>query len=213
MPGVDNIARLLEEQFGGGAGRARRGAAVGRQSGITQAVWNRPQEGARSTRSGKACTTVSNTFHRGADGRPGDAGSSEADRARSGAGALRQLPHLAGHIAGEAPRLFLIYAAGNFIEATADTPFLQIGEHKYGKPILDRVIHFYTTIDHGVKAAMVSMDFTVRSNLTVGMPIHLLVYRTDSQLRGDLAQANYRGGSRFPDQPGGLERGAAAGLS
>jgi putative proteasome-type protease len=65
---------------------------------------------------------------------------------------------LGGQIAGEAPRLFLVYAAGNFIEATADTPFLQIGEHKYGKPILDRVVSFDTPIVDGVKLVMISMD-------------------------------------------------------
>ena len=75
--------------------------------------------------------------------------------------------------------LFLIYAAGNFIEATDDTPFLQIGEHKYGKPILDRVVALDTSLIDGVKLVLISMDSTLRSNLTVGMPIDLLVYRPD----------------------------------
>lgn len=83
---------------------------------------------------------------------------------------------LAGQIAGGAPRLFLVYAAGNFIEATPDTPFLQIGEHKYGKPILDRAIdHATTTLADGVKLALISMDSTLRSNLSVGLPIDLAV--------------------------------------
>ena len=72
-------------------------------------------------------------------------------------------------------RLFLIYTAGNFIEAGDDTPYLQIGEHKYGKPILDRVIRTDTSIDDAVKAALVSMDSTLRSNLSVGMPLDLCV--------------------------------------
>ena len=84
---------------------------------------------------------------------------------------------LGGQIAGQAMRLFMIYAAGNFIEATADTPFLQIGEHKYGKPILDRVVTPDTALVDGVKLALISMDSTLRSNLTVGMPLDLLVYR------------------------------------
>ncbi|HWT08762.1 MAG TPA: peptidase [Roseomonas sp.] len=84
---------------------------------------------------------------------------------------------LGGQITGQAMRLFMIYAAGNFIEATADTPFLQIGEHKYGKPILDRVVTPDTTLVDGVKLALISMDSTLRSNLTVGMPLDLLVYR------------------------------------
>ncbi|PHR71215.1 MAG: peptidase, partial [Henriciella sp.] len=71
--------------------------------------------------------------------------------------------------------LFLIYDAGNFIEATDDTPFFQIGEHKYGKPILDRVIDPETSIPTALKAAFVSMDSTLRSNLSVGMPLDLAV--------------------------------------
>lgn len=72
-------------------------------------------------------------------------------------------------------RLFLVYTAGNFIEAGEDTPYLQIGEHKYGKPILDRVIKPDTSIDEAVKAVLVSMDSTIRSNLSVGMPLDLCV--------------------------------------
>jgi putative proteasome-type protease len=84
---------------------------------------------------------------------------------------------LGGQIGHEPARLFQIYSAGNFIEATADTPFLQIGEHKYGKPILDRACSFETALYDGVKLVLVSMDSTLRSNLSVGMPIDLLVYR------------------------------------
>ena len=77
-------------------------------------------------------------------------------------------------------RLFQIYSAGNFIEATTDTPFLQIGEHKYGKPILDRVVNYRTSIQDGIKLALISMDSTLRSNLSVGMPVDLLIYQRDS---------------------------------
>lgn len=87
---------------------------------------------------------------------------------------------LGGQIAGDAARLFHVYAAGNFIEATPDTPFLQIGEHKYGKPILDRALTHETDLEGGVKLVLISMDSTLRSNLSVGMPIDLLVYRRDS---------------------------------
>jgi putative proteasome-type protease len=86
---------------------------------------------------------------------------------------------LGGQIAGGEHRLYQVYAAGNFIEATPDTPFLQIGEHKYGKPILDRAAAFDTELYDGVKLAFVSMDSTIRSNLTVGLPMDLLVYRRD----------------------------------
>jgi len=85
-----------------------------------------------------------------------------------------------GQIAGRTLRLFNVYAAGNFIEATADTPFLQIGEHKYGKPILDRVATYDTDLYDAVRLALISMDSTIRSNLTVGPPIDLLVYRRDA---------------------------------
>jgi putative proteasome-type protease len=87
---------------------------------------------------------------------------------------------LGGQLKGRGMRLFQIYAAGNFIEATPDTPFLQIGETKYGKPILDRVLQYDTDPRDGVKLVLVSMDSTLRSNLTVGMPIDLMVYRRDA---------------------------------
>jgi putative proteasome-type protease len=77
-------------------------------------------------------------------------------------------------------RLFLIYPEGNFIEATEDAPFLQIGEHKYGKPILDRVISRQTTLVDGEKAMLLSMDSTLRSNLSVGMPLDLCVIEKDA---------------------------------
>ncbi len=84
---------------------------------------------------------------------------------------------LAGQRAGGPIRLYLIYAAGNFIEATEDTPYLQIGEHKYGKPILDRVISPETPLKDAVICALLSMDSTLRSNLSVGMPLDLAVVR------------------------------------
>jgi putative proteasome-type protease len=82
-----------------------------------------------------------------------------------------------GCIAGRKPRLFLIYASGNFIECQPDTPYLQIGEHKYGKPILDRVITFDTTLEEAVKVALISFTSTMRSNLAVGLPIDLIQLR------------------------------------
>ena len=85
-----------------------------------------------------------------------------------------------GQIAGERPRLFQIYAEGNFIEATDDTPFLQIGEHKYGKPILDRVARPEMRLGEAAKLVLLSFDSTLRSNLSVGMPIDILIYERDS---------------------------------
>ncbi len=89
-----------------------------------------------------------------------------------------------GQIAGEAMRLFLVYSAGNFIEATRETPYFQVGESKYGKPILDRVITPQTPLDEAAKCALVSMDSTIKSNLSVGLPLDLVVYAVDD-LRAD----------------------------
>jgi putative proteasome-type protease len=77
-------------------------------------------------------------------------------------------------------RMFLIYPEGNFIEATEDTPFLQIGEHKYGKPILDRVVKRTTSLADAQKAVLLSMDSTLRSNLSVGMPLDMCVIERDT---------------------------------
>ena len=85
-----------------------------------------------------------------------------------------------GQIAGEHQRLFLIYAEGNFIEATPETPYFQIGETKYGKPIIDRVITAETSMDDAIKCVLVSFDSTMRSNLSVGMPIDLVCINRDS---------------------------------
>ncbi len=87
---------------------------------------------------------------------------------------------VAGQRKGGAMRLFLIYPEGNFIEATEDTPFLQIGEHKYGKPILDRVVKPSTSLADAQKAVLLSMDSTLRSNLSVGMPLDLCVIERDA---------------------------------
>ncbi|AMY70104.1 proteasome-type protease [Frigidibacter mobilis] len=87
---------------------------------------------------------------------------------------------VAGQRAGGAMRMFLIYPEGNFIEATDDTPFLQIGEHKYGKPILDRVVKPGTSLSEAQKAVLLSMDSTLRSNLSVGMPLDLAVIEKDA---------------------------------
>jgi putative proteasome-type protease len=87
---------------------------------------------------------------------------------------------VAGQRKGGAMRLFLIYPEGNFIEATEDTPFLQIGEHKYGKPILDRVVRPETSLADAQKAVLLSMDSTLRSNLSVGMPLDLCVVDRDA---------------------------------
>ena len=92
---------------------------------------------------------------------------------------------LGGQIYGEPPRLFQIYTEGNFIEAAKDTPYFQIGEHKYGKPILDRVTRSDMRMADAAKMMLLSFDSTIRSNLSVGMPIDLLIYRTDTLRVGE----------------------------
>ena len=87
---------------------------------------------------------------------------------------------LGGQIKGEGMRLFQVYSAGNFIEATPETPYFQVGESKYGKPVLDRVITPTTPLDEAAKCALVSMDSTLKSNLSVGLPLDLVVYEADT---------------------------------
>lgn len=84
---------------------------------------------------------------------------------------------LAGQVKGRDPRLFMLYKAGNFIEATPDSPFLQIGEHKYGKPILDRAVTYKTDLYDALKLGLISMDSTMRSNLGVGLPVDFVLLR------------------------------------
>ena len=85
-----------------------------------------------------------------------------------------------GQIAGEGMRLFQVYSAGNFIEATCETPYFQVGESKYGKPVLDRVITPETPLKEASKCALVSMDSTLKSNLSVGLPLDMVVYEVNA---------------------------------
>ena len=105
---------------------------------------------------------------------------------------------LGGQIKGRRLRLFMIYAAGNFIEATPDTPFLQIGEHKYGKPILDRAVRYNTDLYDALKIALISVDSTMRSNLAVGLPLDLMVLKRDA-MRAELTYRIEAGEPYFED--------------
>lgn len=87
---------------------------------------------------------------------------------------------LGGQIKGEEPRLFQIYQQGNFIEASTDTPYFQIGESKYGKPIIDRVLRYDTDLEQAMQCALISMDSTLASNISVGLPLDVMIYPTDS---------------------------------
>ena len=105
---------------------------------------------------------------------------------------------LGGQVKGGRLRLFMIYSAGNFIEATSDTPYLQIGEHKYGKPILDRAVTSETSINEALKLGLVSMDSTIRSNLGVGMPIDICTIPRD-QITVDVLHRIDRNDEYFAD--------------
>jgi putative proteasome-type protease len=87
---------------------------------------------------------------------------------------------IGGQIGAERPRLFMVYSAGNFIECSPDAPFLQVGEHKYGKPILDRAVNFRTDLYDALKIGLISMDSTLKSNLSVGLPVDIALMRRDS---------------------------------
>jgi putative proteasome-type protease len=87
---------------------------------------------------------------------------------------------MGGQIRGERPRLFNVYSAGNFIESCAETPYFQIGETKYGKPIIDRVVKYDSDMMDAVKCLLISFDSTIRSNISVAAPIDLMIYKTDS---------------------------------
>ncbi len=87
---------------------------------------------------------------------------------------------LGGQVLGDEPGLYLVYTQGNFIQATPETPFLQIGETKYGKPILDRTITFETSLDAVSKCVLLSIDSTMKSNISVGPPINVIMYEANS---------------------------------
>ncbi len=105
---------------------------------------------------------------------------------KTGGGSIYQASFLlGGQIHGSAPQLMLVYPQGNYIKSSRQTPFLQIGESQYGKPILDRIISSETDLDTAALCSIVSMDSTMRSNLTVGPPIEIQIYRANSLMAGD----------------------------
>ena len=85
-----------------------------------------------------------------------------------------------GQISGSNPSIYMIYSAGNFISISEETRYLQIGESKYGKPILDRILRANTSLEDAARCALVSMDSTMRANATVGPPVEVLVYENDT---------------------------------
>jgi putative proteasome-type protease len=178
--GVDNIARFRKMFVFEEPGERVVALMAAGNLGITQGVVTKLETAIKQSRTDASIESLMtcDTLYRGAqlvgeamrDVQKRDRAEIEAQGSAADATLI-----MAGQRKGGELRLFLIYTAGNFIEAQEDTPYLQIGEHKYGKPILDRVIRPDTPIDDAVKAVLVSMDSTLRSNLSVGMPLDLCV--------------------------------------
>ncbi|MEM9370134.1 MAG: peptidase [Pseudomonadota bacterium] len=178
--GVDNISRFRKMYTWEVPGERALATLSSGNLSITQGVINRLSAAIKRAEAGEDVETILNapTMFRVAQ-LVGDTMLDMQDRHRAnlieqGAGA-DALILVAGQLSTGDHRIFMVYSAGNFIEATEDTPFLQIGEHKYGKPILDRVIAPTTPIAEALKAVFLSMDSTIRSNLSVGMPLDLAV--------------------------------------
>jgi putative proteasome-type protease len=143
------------------------------QTGEVETLMNAPSMFKAAQRIGRAVRAIRN-----ADGKALAAAEVDADVAFL----------FGGQIKGGRLRLFMIYSAGNFIECTTDTPYLQIGEHKYGKPVLDRAVNFDTDLYDALKIGLISMDSTMRSNIGVGLPIDIMVARRDAYA----AEVDYR---------------------
>ena len=168
------------------AGRARAGAARRRQPSLTQSVVSLLNEQLVEREEEPEAVNLFNvpSMYRAAR-LVGDAVREHQGDRRRGAGIdedrLCRLVHpRRPDRQASAPRLFQIYSEGNFIEATDDTPYFQIGEHKYGKPILDRVAQPTMRLGEAAKLVLLSFNSTLRSNLSVGMPIDILLYERDS---------------------------------
>jgi putative proteasome-type protease len=183
--GIDNIARFRKMFVHEAPGERVVALMAAGNLGVTQGVVNRVEMAIRSGRVDPEIESILNceTLYRAAqivgeemqEVQKRDRANIEAQGSAADATII-----VAGQRKGGELRLFVVYTAGNFIEAGEDTPFLQIGEHKYGKPILDRVIKPETTLEEAIKAALVSMDSTLRSNLSVGMPLDMTVIEVDT---------------------------------
>lgn len=181
--GMDNIACFGKLQVFHTPGERMIAAMTSGNLAVSQAVMNLIQDGLPHPETGKTRTILDVASMFDAASLVGEAVcqvfKNHGDGMAAQGVAFDVSVLLGGQIADRTMRLFQIYAAGNFVEATNDTPYLQIGEHKYGRPILDRAVLPQTSLTEGVKLALISMDSTLRCNLSVGMPLDLLVYRKD----------------------------------
>ena len=187
--GIDNVSRFSKMFIWEQPGERAIGMMCSGNLSITQGVMTRLKQAIEASATDASVETILNaaSLYRVAE-LVGEAMQGLQDRYRDsiqagGAGADATIL-VCGQRKGGRHRLFMVYSAGNFVEATDDTPYFQIGEHKYGKPILDRVVTIRTPLDEVVKAVCVSMDSTLRSNLSVGMPLDLAVMRRDSYAFG-----------------------------
>ena len=182
--GVDNVSVFCKTRRFCLPGDRWIGAVCSGHLGVTQGVFRRMDKaaqtmGAESWRSAQSMRDVADLFGRAVREER------EAHSHLQGSGVDSSCNFIvAGQIGWQEPGLFLVYAEGNFIEAQDGTSFFQIGETKYGKPILDRVVDMDTPLEDAAKCALISFDSTMRSNLSVGAPVDLSLYRA-----GSLAEA------------------------
>jgi len=178
--GVDNISRYRKSFTWEAPGERAICLMTAGNLSITQGILTRISENIKRAEAGESIETILNahSMFRVAE-IVGDLMREMQDKHRvplmnQGVGSDSSVM-VCGQRAGGSHRVYMVYSPGNFIEATPDTPFFQIGEHKYGKPVLDRMITMQTPLHDALKAAFVSMDATIKSNLSVGVPLDLVV--------------------------------------
>jgi putative proteasome-type protease len=179
--GLDNVANFRKLHLFERPGELIAGLATAGNLSVTQSVVSHLREGITDPETGETERLVDqNSMFRAASlvGRAVRLVYATHGRAlEQHSGSFDVSILLGGCAKGQEPRLFMIYKAGNFIETTPDTPFLQIGEHKYGKPILDRAVTFKTELYDALKLSLISMDSTMRSNLGVGLPVDFVTLK------------------------------------
>ena len=179
--GVDNISTYRKLRLFGNDGKRLIMIASAGSLSTTQAALQRLTRGILNPETGESETldNVANIFSAAlAAGRAIRASRDAFESLEQGDINFNTTFLVGGSIDGEPTRLFLVYPAGNAIECQPDTPFLQIGENKYGKPILDRALHYDMPMREAVKVALISFDSSIRSNLAVGLPIDLAIADT-----------------------------------
>jgi putative proteasome-type protease len=186
--GVDNVSTYRKLRIYGNDGRRLIAVASAGSLSTTQAALERVQVGFTTSDAGELeSIETANSIHRAAYliGQAVRFSKDSMEGLRQENVNFDATLLVGGSVGGEPTRLFLVYAAGNFIECGPDTPYLQIGETKYGKPILDRALTYETDLDEAVKIGLISFSSTMRSNLAVGLPIDLVVARS-GQTRAEL---------------------------